>query len=188
MVFMMKKYKVPEGVEVRIEGKRVEVKGKKGEVSKDFGNPAFNRCLKIEKVGDEITISTEDERRKIKAMVGTIRAVVESMAKGVANGYECGLKIHFVHFPVTVDAKDGPKGVEVAVKNFLGEKKPRKAVLKGVKVKVAGDTITVSGADKEKVGQAAARLEQITKIRGKDRRIFNDGIFMSEVRLSQVEK
>lgn len=183
VVFMIKKISIPKGVEISVDGKRVAVKGQKGEIIKDFSNPSMNKYFKIEKSGDEITVSTDDESRKVKAMVGTIKAVIDGMIKGVMKGYECTLKIHFVHFPITVEAKDGSGGVEVSVKNFLGEKKPRKAILKGVKVKIAGDTITITGIDKEKVGQAAARLEQISRIRKKDRRIFNDGIFMSRVRL-----
>ncbi len=174
---MQRKIKIPEGVEVRIEGKKVFVKGQKGEIARNFSNPAFNRHIIMAKDGSEITISSDDERRKIKAMVGTINALLNKMITGVTRGYKYTLKIYFVHFPVSVESKEMPAGIDVSVKNFLGEKKPRKALLRGVKMKVAGDIITLTGVDSEKVGQAAARLEQITKVRKKDRRIFNDGIF-----------
>ena len=74
---------------------------------------------------------------------------------------------------VTVDSSN------VMIKNFLGEKVPRKArILDGVKVQVQGDIILVNGLDKEKVGQTAATIEQTTRITNKDRRIFQDGCYI----------
>ncbi|HDL15060.1 MAG TPA: 50S ribosomal protein L6, partial [Euryarchaeota archaeon] len=73
------------------------------------------------------------------------------------------------------------KGNEVIVENFLGERVPRKTEIFGIcKVKVKGQEVTVEGINKEDVGQTAARLEQLTKIKGKDRRIFQDGIYLIE--------
>lgn len=70
-------------------------------------------------------------------------------------------------------------GSTVSIKNFLGEKVPRKARLsKDIKVQIQGDIIVVTGLDKEKVGQGAATIEQTTRITNKDRRIFQDGCFI----------
>src|SRR3989344_5372926 len=72
-------------------------------------------------------------------------------------------------------------GEELLIQNFLGEKKPRKAKLaNNVSVKIQGDIITVESADIEKAGMVAARIEQATTVRGKDRRIFQDGIYLFE--------
>lgn len=174
---MQKKKKIPNGVEVKVEGKKITVTGPKGEIMRNFGNPAFNKYLSITKENGEIIISSTDESRKIKAMVGTINSLLGKMFTGVISGYKHTLKIYFVHFPVSIDQKQTPAGVEVMVKNFLGEKKPRKALLRGVKMKLEGEIITLTGVDDEKVGQASARLEQITRVKKRDRRIFNDGIF-----------
>ena len=70
---------------------------------------------------------------------------------------------------------------EIIVKNFLGEKIPRRAlVLPNVKVKVEKDIITVESHDKEKAGQTASNIESSTRITDKDRRVFMDGIWMIE--------
>ena len=72
-------------------------------------------------------------------------------------------------------------GDELIIKNFLGEKIPRKIKLKqGVEVKVDGNTITVSGPDKELVGQVSADIEQKSRRPGFDKRIFQDGIYLIE--------
>ena len=51
-------------------------------------------------------------------------------------------------------------------------------IKEGVKVAVEGDKVKVEGTDKELVGQTAANIETLTKIKGRDRRIFQDGIFI----------
>ena len=173
-----RRVKIPEGVEVNIEGKRIEVKGVKGTVIKDFSNPVFDKDVKIEKVDNEIVISTEKTRRKIKSFLGTIVAKLKNMFIGVTKGYRYEMKIYYVHFPISVETKKMGDETEILIKNFLGEKKPRKVTVKGVDVEVSKDTIILRGPDNEALGNAAGKIEYATKIKGKDRRIFNDGIFL----------
>jgi large subunit ribosomal protein L6 len=72
-------------------------------------------------------------------------------------------------------------GATLVVKNFFGEKIPRKVQLgKDIQVKVQGDKIIVSGADIDKVGETASRIEQLCRITNRDRRVFQDGIFLIE--------
>ena len=68
----------------------------------------------------------------------------------------------------------------VTIDNFLGERHPRTAKIVGsAKVVVKGDEVTITGVNKEHVGQTMANLEQATKIRGKDPRVFQDGIYLT---------
>ena len=72
-------------------------------------------------------------------------------------------------------------GDTLIVKNFFGEKIPRKAkIVPNVKVQVKGDEVTVSGIDIEAVGQTAANIEKCTVIKNRDRRVFQDGIWLVE--------
>ncbi|AEH23863.1 50S ribosomal protein L6 [Pyrococcus yayanosii] len=164
---------IPEGVEVIVEGSTVTVKGPKGELKRDFSYPG----VKIFTEDGKVVIYKEFPRRKDVAVVGTFRAHITNMIKGVTEGFVYKLKVVYSHFPITVKVQ----GDEVIIENFLGEKAPRKAkILPGVTVKVKGQEITVEGIDKEAVGQTAANIEQATRITKWDRRVFQDGIYIVE--------
>jgi large subunit ribosomal protein L6 len=69
---------------------------------------------------------------------------------------------------------------QLIVKNLLGEKIPRVLDLKeGVTVKVEGENIIVESTDKEKAGQCAASIEQLTRRTGYDTRVFQDGCWIT---------
>ena len=68
---------------------------------------------------------------------------------------------------------------KVTIENFLGERYPRTAKIVGdAKVKIQGDEVIVTGIHKEEVGQTMANIEQATKIKGRDPRVFQDGIYL----------
>ncbi len=165
---------IPEGVNANVENFKVSISGAKGALEKDLFSPLF-RDVKIEKAGNRIVITSESEKRKTKSIVGTIEAHIRNMIRGVSDGYKYKLKIVYMHFPITVKFS----GNEIIVQNFLGEKMPRKAEIIGdVNVEVKDDEIIVSGINKEDVGQTAANIERATRIKARDRRVFQDGIFL----------
>jgi len=89
------------------------------------------------------------------------------------------MEIAYVHFPMTVELDEGKN--QITIKNFLGEKKPRICkLIKGADVKIDGKVITVESHNKEIAGQTAANLEKATFVKGKDRRKFQDGIYIVE--------
>lgn len=70
-------------------------------------------------------------------------------------------------------------GSKLSVKNFLGEKIPRiTEIPQGVAVKIEGDKITVTSIDTELGGRTSSNIEQLTRIARRDRRIFQDGIYI----------
>ena len=168
-----KEVEIPEGVEVEIEGVKVKVKGPKGELERDFGV----KEVKIEKKENKVVVSSEEAKRKKKALVGTLAAHIRNMIKGVTEGFTYKLKIVFSHFPMNVEVK----GDKVLIHNFLGERTPRVAKIVGdTKVEVQGSDVIVSGIDIEAAGQTAANIEQACRIVGFDRRRFQDGIYIVE--------
>jgi len=133
--------------------------------------------VKVE--GNKIIISANRNRKIEKKLFGTFKAHVKNMIKGLSEGFEYKLKISNVHFPMNVSL-DANNNVLV-VKNFLGEKKDRIiSLIDGVDVKVDKEDVIVSGYDIEKTGDVAARIEKGTRVRNKDRRVYQDGIFITE--------
>jgi len=164
---------VPEGIEVKIELGKIIVKGPKGELKRSF--PTKN--LKIEKKENKIIISPLQENARTRALVGTFRSHIQNMIGGVQQPYVYKLKVCSSHFPISVKIS----GQELQILNFFGEKKPRRVkISEGVNVKIEGDIIIVESIDKELAGRTASDIEQATRIRARDRRIFQDGIYMIE--------
>lgn len=162
---------IPQGVTVTLSGATLTVKGQKGQVSREFRFPG----IKIKADGN-VTVEATKIDKQTKATVGTYASHVNNMVKGVTEGYEYNMKIVYSHFPiqVKVEGKD-----RVSIGNFLGERKPRYASIMGdTKVNVAGDKVTLTGINKEHVGQTAANIEQACKIRNRDPRVFQDGVYI----------
>lgn len=164
---------VPDDVEVNIEGKKVTVKGAKGVLTRDFSQTPVS----IELKGKNIHIWANWPRKRESALVGTVNAHIKNMITGVSKGFTYKLKIVFSHFPISVKIQDKT----ILIENFTGERSPRKAKIVGdAKVKVSGDDIIVQGIDLEAVSQTAANIEQATKVKSKDPRVFLDGIYLYE--------
>ncbi len=168
---LFREIEIPQGVEVTIDGQEIKVKGPEGEISREFDVGK----LDFEKRDNKVFLGHKKATKREKKMMNTLASHVKNMVQGVQEKYEYQLKICFSHFPFTVDIN----GQEVLIKNFLGEKISRKTKIpEGAEVEIAGEIIKVKSADKELAGQVAANFERLTKIRNKDRRVFQDGIFM----------
>jgi large subunit ribosomal protein L6 len=164
---------VPDDVEVTLEGKTVTVKGVRGTLTRDFSQAPISMELQ----GKSIRVWADWPRKKESALVGTVYAHINNMITGVRKGFTYKLKIVFSHFPISVKVQ----GKTVLIENFTGERNPRRAKIIGdAKVKVSSEDIIVQGINLEDVSQTAANIEQATKVKRKDPRIFLDGIYLYE--------
>ncbi|MEK6872533.1 MAG: 50S ribosomal protein L6 [Nanoarchaeota archaeon] len=128
---------------------------------------------------NKIIISSERDRRIEKRLFGTFSAHIKNMINGLIKGFIYKLQIANVHFPMNVIYNK--ENNEIIVKNFLGENKDR--IIKSVpevEIKIDKDIVELKSFDIEKAGQIATNIEKGTKIRNKDRRIYQDGIFIIE--------
>ena len=126
---------------------------------------------------EKITLVCDKANKKNIAMIGAFVAHIKNMLKGLEKEFEYKLEICNVHFPMTVKVE----GDKVVVSNFLGEKINRHAkIISDVKVEVKGKEVSVTGKNIEKVGQTAANIERSAIVPDKDRRVFQDGIFITE--------
>jgi large subunit ribosomal protein L6 len=164
---------IPEGVEGTLEGRTLTIKGEKGELTRDFSHAPIT----IQMEGKTVTVQASWPRKKEAALVGTVRSHIQNMIKGVTQGFTYKLKIVFSHFPITAEVT----GNSLTIKNFTGERNPRTAKIMGdANVKVKGDDIIVQGISLEDVSQTAANIQNATRIRSKDPRVFLDGIYVFE--------
>ena len=162
--------KIPEGVTAKVENSVLTIKGEKGELTRDFSHPK----IKIKIIDNNVEIHGKDIRRKEKARIGTSAAHIRNMIRGVTKGFEYKMKTVFSHFPI----KTSVEGNEFVIQNFLGERSSRKAkILDGVTIELKGENITVNGINKENVGQTVANIERATKVKNRDVRVFQDGVY-----------
>ncbi|MBI4021032.1 MAG: 50S ribosomal protein L6 [Candidatus Aenigmarchaeota archaeon] len=168
---MEKSIPIPEGVTVEQQGTILTVTGPKGTLTRTFEASGVTLAV----AGAEVKITSASDRRKTRALTGTTAAHVRNMIQGVQTGYEARLKAIFSHFPIKVKVE----GNRVVVQNFLGERDSRTVgILEGVTVDAKKEEIIITGIDRERVGQTAGRIERIAKVKGFDRRIFQDGIHL----------
>ena len=164
---------IPDGVEITLDGKKIIVKGSKGTLTRMFSYGP----LSIKLNGKTVRVEAEWPRKKESALVGTIHSHIQNMITGVMKGFTYKLKIVFSHFPISVKVKDKT----VLIENFTGERNPRKARIIGdAQVKVESEDVVVQGINLEDVSQTAGNIEQATRVKRKDPRIFLDGIFVYE--------
>ena len=151
----------------------LKCRGKDIELSRIVSLP--KTTIKIE--SNLIKFFCEKGDRKIISAIKSNIAHIKNMFKGFGKKFAYKLEICHVHFPMSVKV-DGDK---LLISNFLGEKKPRMAkILPGTEIEVKGNEITVSSYDIEKAGQTAANIEKTVKVPKKDRRVFQDGIFIKD--------
>ncbi len=163
---------IPEGVKIELRtGGEIDVSKDGVNVSRIFVHPHV-----ICKITDStIVISTESKRNQDRAVVGTWISHINNLIKGVTSGFTYSLKIVYTHFPMNVSVN----GNVVDIKNFLGAKGILKANILGeTKVVVKKEDVIVSGINKDDVGQTAANIEKACKVKGKDRRVFQDGVYL----------
>jgi large subunit ribosomal protein L6 len=147
---------------------------KKGsqELSRKIQIPEIEIKVEGNTIHFECKKGNKNQYKTIKSYI----AHIKNFFRGLDEKFVYELESCNVHFPMTLKVQ----GNQLIINNFLGEKKPRHAeILKNVDVDIKGQKITISSADREAAGQTAANFERATKIRAKDRRIFQDGIFIT---------
>lgn len=168
---LFQEIEIPEGVEATIEDSLLKIKGPEGENKRELkiGKLVFEKKENKIRIGYEKATKTEKKR------MNTITAHIKNMIQGVQKKFEYKLKICSSHFPMTVKAE----GNKIIIQNFLGEKIDRiTKIPSGTDIDIQKDFITITSTNKELAGQAAANLEIVTKIKMKDRRVFQDGIYI----------
>ncbi|MEM3841422.1 MAG: 50S ribosomal protein L6 [Candidatus Micrarchaeaceae archaeon] len=169
----MEEVKVPNGVKVSVEGGIVKTAGALGNNSRKF-NAAY---IDVKVNGDSVQIiptSSKKLARKALNIANAFASELRNDISGVQQPFKINMSIVFSHFPLTLEVS----GKSVLIKNMLGERYPRRSNIVGdTKVEVKGNEVKISGPSKDDVSQTAANLRRASKIRKRDERIFQDGVY-----------
>ena len=143
---------VPGGVDVTIDGRQVTVKGPKGQLTHSVAAP-----IEVAQEDGTLLVKRPDDERTSKALHGLTRTLVNNLVVGVTAGYEKKLEIHGVGYRVQAKGSD----LEFA----LGYSHPVKIEAPdGITFKVESPTrFSVSGIDKQKVGQISAVIRRLRR-------------------------
>jgi large subunit ribosomal protein L6 len=138
---------IPDGVKVDVNGSTVKVTGTKGTLEQEF-----NSQVNIALVENELVVTRPNDKPDVRALHGLTRALINNMVVGVTQGYEKVLEIHGVGWRATMEGKK--------LNLQLGFSHPVLVEpLEGIEFSVDGNTtIKVSGYDKQRVGQMAAKV------------------------------
>jgi large subunit ribosomal protein L6 len=167
------KLEIPEGVAVSVNNGVVIVKGKNGELKRKLSSKKMSIEVKDSAVHFSISLMAKAE----KTLLGTFMSHIKNMIDGCQRNYVYKLKICSGHFPMNVAVTNN----QLIIKNFIGEKKPRTmAINKGVTVKIDGETIIVESNDVELAGMTTAAIEKLASRTGFDKRVFQQGIYITD--------
>lgn len=162
-----------EGTQAVFDSRKMNVKGPMGSVERKLWHPVV--AIKVE--GDKIILTTKGDKRRDKRVLNTIESHIRNMIIGVKQGFRYNMNLIQSHFPVQIKVE----GDTFIVENFFGEKVPRKVTIPpGVRViaNAKEKKVTIESSDIELAGLLVTRIEQATRAVGKDRRIFQDGIYL----------
>ena len=147
-----KAIEIPDGVTVAYgDNNTVSVKGPKGELS-----AGFSAEISIETEGSEIIVAPKKDVRRLYAFWGLTRNLIANMIEGVTKGYEKKLEIQGVGYKVALKGSD--LDMALGFSHPVVYKAPQ-----GIKFAVEKNVITVSGIDKQQVGQVAAEIRKLRK-------------------------
>ena len=144
-----KSIEIPNGVEVKIKGNKVTVKGPKGELSHE-ARPE----IRIEVEEKKVIVSPKIKTKQTNAFWGLTRSIISNLIKGVSEGYEKKLEINGLGYKAALEG-------ETLVLNVGFSHTVKIIPPSEIKFSVEKNMITVSGINKELVGQIAANIRKV---------------------------
>ncbi|MDE1868676.1 MAG: 50S ribosomal protein L6 [Candidatus Micrarchaeota archaeon] len=164
---------VPSGLTVEIKDGTISIKGSAGTNTRKVND----KLLVVKKDGEKISIDPVKDKTLAKpAMKAEIAfaKLVKNDIEGAQKAYEIKMKIVFAHFPINVEVK----GTNLHINNMIGERVPRiSRIIGATKIEAKGTDVKLTGPSLDDVSQTAANIRKACKIRNKDSRTFQDGLY-----------
>ena len=143
---------IPAGTQAKIENNFIIVKGPKGELKQELNN-----LVKVEVLENEIKVSVKNEKvKKERAFWGLYRSLINNMVEGVNGGFEKKLEVNGVGYRIALTGKK--LTLNVGYSHPVDFELPE-----GITGAIEGNVITISGIDKQLVGEVAAKIRKIKK-------------------------
>lgn len=143
---------IPNGVDIKINDQNIAVKGPKGNLERDF-----HRRIIFEKKDNIVLVNVRKvEEKRSRELWGLSRVLLANMVKGVSEGFSKQLEINGVGYKAAISGKK-------LILNVGFSHQVELEVPNGLEVKVEKNLITVSGIDKQLVGQFAAQIREVKK-------------------------
>ena len=167
------KVEIPENVKAFLKSSMLTVEGPLGKTYKNFRKIPVD----IEINDNMVLLKAQGTRNSSYAIMNTARSIIRNLLEGVVDGYTIKMKVVFSHFPINVKID----GKRVLIENFQGERAPRVTKIWGeTKVVPKGDDVIITGHVLTDVSQTAAEIENGSRVKNKDHRVFLDGIYKFE--------
>ncbi|HWQ60303.1 MAG TPA: 50S ribosomal protein L6 [Candidatus Fimivivens sp.] len=143
---------VPQGIEASVKANVVSVKGPKGELS--F---AHHVDVEVALDGGVFSVTKKGESKRASAVWGTTAKVISNMIEGVSKGFQEQLELNGVGFRMAVAGKK--------INLALGFSHPVEVdIPSGIEAKIEGNVLTISGIDRQQVGQFAAEIRRLKPV------------------------
>ncbi|HVC58649.1 MAG TPA: 50S ribosomal protein L6 [Candidatus Acidoferrales bacterium] len=164
---------VPKDVNVDISGNAITIKGPLGTNTRMLNDTLLTISKKDGKLVIEQVAKGKLFKKAAMAEVSFAK-VLKNDIVGVAKHYEINMRIVFAHFPINIEIK----GAKLNINNMIGERVPRISKIVGTtKIEVKGQAVRLYGTSLDDVSQTAANIRLACKIRNKDSRVFQDGLY-----------
>ena len=165
---------IPKGVEANISGSQISVKGGKGSL-----DLVLHDLVGVAQEGEELKVSAKDSSREAGAMAGTFRSLINNMVVGVSEGFEKKLELQGVGYRAKASGKT--INLTVGYSHPIDYKLPE-----GITAETPSQTeITISGVDKQLVGQVAAEIREFRPpepYKGKGIRYVDERVYRKEAK------
>ena len=138
---------IPAGVEIKLDGSHISVKGPKGQLALDFSSE-----MKVEVKDNEIIVTRPSDNKTHRSLHGLTRTLIANMVTGVTDGYQKTLEVNGVGYRAQKQGKDLVMNLGYSHQVIMPE-------VEGITIEVPSpNQIVISGADKQLVGQFAAKV------------------------------
>jgi large subunit ribosomal protein L6 len=146
---------IPSGVSVSVDdNNEVHVKGPKGEISR-----IIDPAIQVEVKDDEVVLSRSSDVKKVKAIHGLSRALINNMVEGVSNGFSIQLEFNGVGY--RAEAKGQILEMSVGYSHDIHFEVPEEIALEAKTERRSNPKVTLTSHDKELLGEVAAKIRAI---------------------------